>query len=163
MCRGELSEQAALTAHLKCNYLGNAEGYGLLCAAVPGANSLFFGFVGAGMLMAGVGGVVVWVCSVPDTSPHLLTPPLSCSVIFVNNFAFGPEVDHQLKERFANMKEGNQSNPKPFAMGFPPAVVVTARLVAFLLSHTEEWLCCAGDPSGFVLLYKHKPGICVIT
>ncbi|XP_017693880.1 PREDICTED: histone-lysine N-methyltransferase, H3 lysine-79 specific isoform X3 [Lepidothrix coronata] len=27
------------------------------------------------------------------------------SVIFVNNFAFGPEVDHQLKERFANMKE----------------------------------------------------------
>lgn len=33
---------------------------------------------------------------------------LSCSVIFVNNFAFGPEVDHQLKERFANMKEGNE-------------------------------------------------------
>ena len=31
---------------------------------------------------------------------------LSCSIIFVNNFAFGPEVDHQLKERFANMKEG---------------------------------------------------------
>lgn len=28
------------------------------------------------------------------------------SIIFVNNFAFGPEVDHQLKERFANMKEG---------------------------------------------------------
>lgn len=25
----------------------------------------------------------------------------------MNNFAFGPEVDHQLKERFANMKEGN--------------------------------------------------------
>lgn len=24
----------------------------------------------------------------------------------MNNFAFGPEVDHQLKERFANMKEG---------------------------------------------------------
>lgn len=31
---------------------------------------------------------------------------LSYSIIFVNNFAFGPEVDHQLKERFANMKEG---------------------------------------------------------
>lgn len=31
---------------------------------------------------------------------------LSSSIIFVNNFAFGPEVDHQLKERFANMKEG---------------------------------------------------------
>ncbi|XP_006812611.1 uncharacterized protein LOC100366496 [Saccoglossus kowalevskii] len=30
----------------------------------------------------------------------------SASVIFVNNFAFGPEVDHQLKLRFANMKEG---------------------------------------------------------
>ena len=28
------------------------------------------------------------------------------SVIFVNNFAFGPQVDHQLKLRFANMKEG---------------------------------------------------------
>ena len=27
-------------------------------------------------------------------------------VIFVNNFAFGPQVDHQLKLRFANMKEG---------------------------------------------------------
>lgn len=32
---------------------------------------------------------------------------LSSSIIFVNNFAFGPEVDHQLKERFANMKEGS--------------------------------------------------------
>lgn len=31
---------------------------------------------------------------------------LFSSIIFVNNFAFGPEVDHQLKERFANMKEG---------------------------------------------------------
>ena len=30
----------------------------------------------------------------------------NASVIFVNNFAFGPEVDHQLKLRFANMKEG---------------------------------------------------------
>ncbi|XP_066299109.1 histone-lysine N-methyltransferase, H3 lysine-79 specific-like isoform X8 [Branchiostoma lanceolatum] len=28
------------------------------------------------------------------------------SIVFVNNFAFGPSVDHQLKERFANMKEG---------------------------------------------------------
>eukprot|EP00057_Strongylocentrotus_purpuratus_P007426 XP_011661900.1 PREDICTED: histone-lysine N-methyltransferase, H3 lysine-79 specific isoform X1 [Strongylocentrotus purpuratus] len=30
----------------------------------------------------------------------------SSNIIFVNNFAFGPRVDHQLKERFANMKEG---------------------------------------------------------
>lgn len=30
----------------------------------------------------------------------------SANIIFVNNFAFGPRVDHQLKERFANMKEG---------------------------------------------------------
>ncbi|KAK3591174.1 hypothetical protein CHS0354_029026 [Potamilus streckersoni] len=30
----------------------------------------------------------------------------SATVIFVNNFAFGPQVDHQLKLRFANMKEG---------------------------------------------------------
>lgn len=36
----------------------------------------------------------------------------------MNNFAFGPEVDHQLKERFANMKEGNKSNLKPFSIGF---------------------------------------------
>ncbi|XP_038048561.1 histone-lysine N-methyltransferase, H3 lysine-79 specific-like isoform X2 [Patiria miniata] len=28
------------------------------------------------------------------------------NIIFVNNFAFGPTVDHKLKERFANMKEG---------------------------------------------------------
>jgi len=27
-------------------------------------------------------------------------------IVFVNNFAFGPQVDHQLKIRFANMKEG---------------------------------------------------------
>uniref|UniRef100_A0A8C2SGJ2 Histone-lysine N-methyltransferase, H3 lysine-79 specific n=1 Tax=Capra hircus TaxID=9925 RepID=A0A8C2SGJ2_CAPHI len=38
------------------------------------------------------------------------------SVVFVNNFAFGPEVDHQLKERFANMKEGGRIvSSKPFA------------------------------------------------
>lgn len=100
------------------------------------------------MLRAGVG-LVVWVCLVPDTHPHLLTPPLSCSVIFVNNFAFGPEVDHQLKERFANMKEGNQSNSPPFPMGFPP-VVMTARLVAFLLSHAEKWLHCYEDFSSSI-------------
>lgn len=55
---------------------------------------------------------------VPFAYPCSLTRPLSCSVIFVNNFAFGPEVDHQLKERFANMKEGNKLNLKPFSIGF---------------------------------------------
>ncbi|XP_048255471.1 histone-lysine N-methyltransferase, H3 lysine-79 specific-like isoform X7 [Haliotis rufescens] len=30
----------------------------------------------------------------------------NATVIFVNNFAFGPQVDHQLKLRFSNMKEG---------------------------------------------------------
>ena len=47
-----------------------------------------------------------------------LTPPLShvwivyidsaclLRIVFVNNFAFGPDVDHKLKERFASMKEG---------------------------------------------------------
>lgn len=30
----------------------------------------------------------------------------SASVVFVNNFAFGPAVDHQLKERFADLKDG---------------------------------------------------------
>ncbi|XP_036409926.1 histone-lysine N-methyltransferase, H3 lysine-79 specific-like isoform X3 [Megalops cyprinoides] len=40
----------------------------------------------------------------------------NASVIFVNNFAFGPEVDHQLKERFANMKEGGKIvSSAPFA------------------------------------------------
>ena len=29
-----------------------------------------------------------------------------CRIVFVNNFAFGPQVDHQLKLRFANLKEG---------------------------------------------------------
>lgn len=42
---------------------------------------------------------------------------LFCSVIFVNNFAFGPEVDHQLKERFANMKEGNVLLLNPILLG----------------------------------------------
>jgi hypothetical protein len=28
------------------------------------------------------------------------------SFIFVNNFAFGPNVDHMLKQRFADMKDG---------------------------------------------------------
>ncbi|XP_076977362.1 histone-lysine N-methyltransferase, H3 lysine-79 specific isoform X3 [Tamandua tetradactyla] len=42
--------------------------------------------------------------------------PWARTVIFVNNFAFGPEVDHQLKERFANMKEGGRIvSSKPFA------------------------------------------------
>ena len=28
------------------------------------------------------------------------------SLVFVNNFAFGPNVDHQLKERFADLRDG---------------------------------------------------------
>uniref|UniRef100_A0A3B5LY97 Histone-lysine N-methyltransferase, H3 lysine-79 specific n=1 Tax=Xiphophorus couchianus TaxID=32473 RepID=A0A3B5LY97_9TELE len=40
---------------------------------------------------------------------------IATTIIFVNNFAFGPEVDHQLKERFANMKEGKIVSSKPFA------------------------------------------------
>lgn len=28
------------------------------------------------------------------------------SIVFVNNFAFGPSVDHQLKERFADLRDG---------------------------------------------------------
>lgn len=30
----------------------------------------------------------------------------SATIIFVNNFAFGPTVDHQLKERFADLRDG---------------------------------------------------------
>lgn len=32
--------------------------------------------------------------------------PFHHRVVFVNNFAFGPGVDHKLKERFASMREG---------------------------------------------------------
>lgn len=40
----------------------------------------------------------------------------------MNNFAFGPEVDHQLKERFANMKEGNAAPPaQPLVSAGPGA------------------------------------------
>ena len=28
------------------------------------------------------------------------------TIVFVNNFAFGPEVDHMLKEKFADLKDG---------------------------------------------------------
>ncbi|XP_013788314.1 uncharacterized protein LOC106472231 [Limulus polyphemus] len=31
---------------------------------------------------------------------------ISSTIVFVNNFAFGPAVDHMLKERFAEMKDG---------------------------------------------------------
>lgn len=30
----------------------------------------------------------------------------NATVVFVNNFAFGPTVDHQLKDRFAELKDG---------------------------------------------------------
>ena len=30
----------------------------------------------------------------------------AATIVFVNNFAFGPHVDHQLKERFADLKDG---------------------------------------------------------
>lgn len=30
----------------------------------------------------------------------------AASIVFVNNFAFGPTVDHQLKERFADLRDG---------------------------------------------------------
>lgn len=31
---------------------------------------------------------------------------MSATIVFVNNFAFGPNVDHQLKERFADLRDG---------------------------------------------------------
>ncbi|KAL6953149.1 Histone-lysine N-methyltransferase, H3 lysine-79 specific [Sarracenia purpurea var. burkii] len=30
----------------------------------------------------------------------------NATIVFVNNFAFGPTVDHMLKERFADLKDG---------------------------------------------------------
>ena len=37
------------------------------------------------------------------------------TIVFVNNFAFGPEVDHHLKERFADLKDGARIvSSKPF-------------------------------------------------
>ncbi|XP_073969161.1 uncharacterized protein [Rhodnius prolixus] len=32
----------------------------------------------------------------------------SASIVFVNNFAFGPTVDHKLKERFADLRDGTK-------------------------------------------------------
>lgn len=54
---------------------------------------------------------IYWTNVISFHHMHVVYKPckfnvLFYSVIFVNNFAFGPEVDHQLKERFANMKEG---------------------------------------------------------
>lgn len=58
------------------------------------------------------------LCARLETEPSFYsTGTLFCSVIFVNNFAFGPEVDHQLKERFANMKEGNVLPQSVFCHG----------------------------------------------
>lgn len=31
---------------------------------------------------------------------------INASIVFVNNYAFGPQVDHALKERFADLKDG---------------------------------------------------------
>lgn len=31
---------------------------------------------------------------------------ISATIVFVNNFAFGPNVDHSLKEKFADLKDG---------------------------------------------------------
>lgn len=31
---------------------------------------------------------------------------IGATIVFVNNFAFGPNVDHMLKERFADLKDG---------------------------------------------------------
>lgn len=31
---------------------------------------------------------------------------VSATIVFVNNFAFGPNVDHSLKEKFADLKDG---------------------------------------------------------
>lgn len=50
--------------------------------------------------------VALWDGRITVSSCWLFFLFSSFSIIFVNNFAFGPEVDHQLKERFANMKEG---------------------------------------------------------
>merc|ERR1719458_177576 len=39
----------------------------------------------------------------------------SSTIVFVNNFAFGPEVDHMLKDRFADLKDGARIvSSKPF-------------------------------------------------
>lgn len=30
----------------------------------------------------------------------------NATIVFVNNYAFGPQVDHMLKQRFADLKDG---------------------------------------------------------
>lgn len=69
--------------------------------------------------VGGVGAAALCVCA--SRASFHSTGILFCSVIFVNNFAFGPEVDHQLKERFANMKEGNGLSPTPHPHPVHPA------------------------------------------
>ena len=69
------------------------------------------------------------------------------SVIFVNNFAFGPQVDHQLKLRFANMKEGAKIvSSKAFC---PLNFRITDRnLSGKILYSVFRNLLCGGSDSG---------------
>ena len=43
---------------------------------------------------------------ISDLKTDFQSMHFSYRLLFVNNYAFGPEVDHQLKIRFANLKEG---------------------------------------------------------
>ena len=69
------------------------------------------------------------------------------SVIFVNNFAFGPQVDHQLKLRFANMKEGAKIvSSKAFC---PLNFRITDRnLSGKVIYSVFQNLLCGGSDSG---------------
>ncbi|KAH8265584.1 hypothetical protein KR038_011205 [Drosophila bunnanda] len=55
----------------------------------------------------------------------------SSTLVFVNNFAFGPTVDHQLKERFADLRDGARVvSSKSFC---PLNFRITDRWVSFLI------------------------------
>lgn len=57
----------------------------------------------------------------------------TASIVFVNNFAFGPNVDHQLKERFADLRDGAKIvSSKSFC---PLNFRITDRFVILLKCH----------------------------
>lgn len=81
----------------------------------------------------------------------------SATIVFVNNFAFGPTVDHQLKERFADLRDGAKIvAPKSFC---PLNFRITDRNLSDIgtimhvseLSPLEESVSWTGKPVSYYL------------
>lgn len=127
VARGRFQTLWFQAARVQQGLAGNANSSGPeLCSALVGGRWVWAAPGGGWRPAVATLGLCAWSGSVVDS-----TGTLFCSVIFVNNFAFGPEVDHQLKERFANMKEGNA----PLCPG--PGVMGSAQTAP-----AEGWLHC---------------------